>query len=224
VPAFARELVVSVLVSGCGAAATAAQSSPPAPIVDAQLVEGHELELALTGVDGQTIQLADQRGGLVLLLLFATYDAPSLAAQRVVSTFAREHPDTVVLGVALEPNARTFARAFADVVSPEFWVTYDPSEDIVGGRTALGDVAVVPSVVMVDAYGRISGRFEGVPTARMLSELHASALLHGGIQARSEPARETQLPLLGTPAPRRIDAPRARQQVLDDGSLVIEPD
>ena len=114
------------------------------------------IDLSLRTTDGRVVEIADQQGAPVLLHLFATYDGASLANHRELSRFAREHMDTVVLAVAIQLDAPTFAAAFEESQTPPYSITYDPSETIVRGVSELGPLEAVPTVIMIDAHGRES--------------------------------------------------------------------
>src|SRR5689334_4784054 len=93
---------LATIAVGCGGAATTI-GGPTGPSTETPV------SLQLTTTDGRIVELADQRGGLVLLFVLATYDGLSQAAIRPVSRFTREANDTVVLGVVAERDAASFA-------------------------------------------------------------------------------------------------------------------
>jgi len=168
-----RALVVSMLlVAGCGGASTLGSH---------EASEDHGISLALTTTDGHVVELADQRGGLVLLFVLATYDGLSQAELREVSRFARAAPDTVVLGVVAERDAASFAPLFAESLLPPFTITYDPLSTITEGTSALGELPGVPTFYMIDAHGEISDRRTGYLTEAELVRMRDHARSRGGI-------------------------------------------
>lgn len=179
--------VLLATVAGCGAAVTsgAAENAPRAPSED-------PIHLRLVTTDGHVVELADQRGGLVLLFVLATYDGLSQAAVRPVSRFTRAAEDTVVLGVVAERDAASFAPIYADTLAPPYTVVYDPDETITGGTSDLGELPGVPTFYMIDAHGEISDRRTGDLTEEELFSMRDRARGHGGIV--TAPATTTTSP------------------------------
>ena len=170
--------VLLASAAGCGASATASGGTSAArpPSED-------PITLRLTTTDGHIVELADQRGGLVLLFVLATYDGLSQAALRPVSRFARTAEDTVVLGVVAERDAASFAPIYAETLAPPFTVVYDADETITGGTSDLGELPGVPTFYMIDAHGEISDRRSGYLTEEDLMAMRDRARGHGGIVA-----------------------------------------
>src|SRR5258706_10165068 len=129
---FARLLLAGSLVAGCGGAGPV--GGPTGPSGDTPI------SLRLTTTDGRIVELADERGGLVLLFVLATYDGLSQAAMRPVSRFTREATDTVVLGVVAERDAASFAPIYASSLLPPYTVVYDAEATITAGTSALGEL------------------------------------------------------------------------------------
>ncbi len=161
-------------LAGCGGATTVGDSHGPS--------SEHAVTLALTTTDGRIVELADQRGGLVLLFVLATYDGLSQAAIRPVSRFTREANDTVVLGVVAERDAPSFAPIYASTFSPPYTVVYDPSESITLGTSALGELPGVPTFYMIDAHGVVSDRRSGYLSEQELFAMRDRARARGGIR------------------------------------------
>jgi hypothetical protein len=219
-----RAAPIAVLVlAACGPPAMTGVGTRHAPRTD------DVIELSLRTTDGRVVELADQRGGPVLLFLFATYDGASIASNRGLYRFARAAQDTVVLGVALQLDAETFARAFAESQLPPYTVTYDSDGAIVRGASDLGPFEAVPTFVMIDAHGVECARHVGYASERVLWNMHEIALSRGGIAEPTPtppPADVDETPASAveeTPSsdpetpPGEADGPR-------EGEIVIEPD
>jgi hypothetical protein len=163
-------------VGGCGATATSSAGGTTA------IEMTHDpVDLAFQTVDGGVVELADQRGGLVLLFVLATYDGLSHAAIRPVSRFTRDHEDTVVLGVVVERDAASFAPIYRDTFVPPYTVVYDESGQVAEGTSPLGELPGVPSFYMIDARGVVSERRTGFLSEAELAAMHDRAASHGGI-------------------------------------------
>ena len=169
------------------------------------------------------VELADQHGAPVLLHLFATYDGASLANHRELSRFAREHMDTVVIAVAIQLDAPTFAAAFEESQTPPYSITYEPGETIVRGTSDLGVLEAVPTVIMIDAHGRECARQVGYASARILESMHEIALSRGGVETPPEtedvPAPEPEPEPEEAPPP----PPPTPPGELGEGDVLIEP-
>jgi peroxiredoxin len=217
-------LALVVATTACGGEATRA-----AERADARADDDDGLELSLVRHDGERIELADQRGTPVLLFFFATYDGASIASSRGVARFAREALDTVVIGVALQPDAPTFAAAYVETELPPYAIAYDDDEMIVQGRSDLGAFEAIPMFVMIDAHGREVARHVGYASERQLRTWHEQAIARGGIvaptpaepsggESPADPAPAAAAPGDATP-PTRDNEPD-----LADGDVVIEPE
>ena len=146
------------------------------------------VSLSLTTTDGRIVELADQRGGLVLLFVLATYDGLSQAAIRPVSRFTREANDTVVLGVVAERDAASFAPIYASSLQPPYTVVYDAAATITAGTSALGELPGVPTFYMIDAHGLVVERRSGYLTEAELFALRDRARARGGITTSTTPS------------------------------------
>jgi hypothetical protein len=167
-----RIALLVLLSLGCGAASPATTAHAPSD---------EPIELSLATTDGHVVELSDQRGGLVLLFVLATYDGLSQAEVRPVSRFTREATDTVVLGVVAERDAASFAPIYSDTLAPPYTVVYDADGSITDGSSALGDLPGVPTFYMIDGHGRIAERHTGYLTEAELFAMRDRARGRGGI-------------------------------------------
>lgn len=169
--------VLLACVAGCGGASASGGTTGNAP----REPSSDPISLRLTTTDGHVVELADQRGGLVLLFVLATYDGLSQAEVRPVSRFTREAADTVVLGVVAERDAQSFAPIYADTLEPAYTVVYDPDDTITAGTSDLGELPGVPTFYMIDAHGVIADRRTGYLTEEDLFSMRDRARSRGGI-------------------------------------------
>lgn len=147
-------LTALLLVPACGGAQESAGAAPRAR-------SRSGVDLTLRMADGRTVEVAEQRGSKVLLVVIATYDGVSQAAMRSVSRFARDHQDVLVLGIVAEPDAARFVPLYEESLALPFALTYDPEDTITTGVSDLGTLDAVPSFYVLDAEGHIAGRFVG---------------------------------------------------------------
>jgi peroxiredoxin len=136
------------------------------------------LELSLTRVDGRTLQLSALRGHALVLFLFTTYDETSQFALIPITRYLETDSDAQVLGVAVQPDAKTFLTLFARSLSVPFELYYDTNNQLLSGQTVMGRLHGVPAFVALDADGKIRDSYYGVPSVEQLRELTASARGH----------------------------------------------
>lgn len=153
---------VASVIAGCAGSLAPRPASPP-------------LALSLVSADGQPVELAALGGAPKLVFLFATYDQASQFALVPLAQFAEQESRVKVLGVALQPNAKTFLRMFANAMSVPFPLYYEPGNQVLRGETALGDLPGVPAIVALDAQGHIRATHLGVASAEQLRALAADA-------------------------------------------------
>jgi peroxiredoxin len=134
------------------------------------------LDLTLSRANGTTVELAALSGRPTLLFLFATYDTDSQFALGPLVQFLESEPRLQVIGVALQPDAKSFLDMYQSSLGVPFALFYDPGNRLLRGQTALGRVAAVPTFVALDAEGHVRAQHLGVASADQLRELADSAL------------------------------------------------
>lgn len=135
-----------------------------------------KLELTLTNEEGRTLELKALRGRPTLLFLFATYDARSqLALAQLIAASETEQRSTI-LGVAVQPDAKTFLGMFRETVEPPFELYFDASGALLEGRSTLGAFPGVPAFVAIDAEGNVCRTFVGIPDRAEFERLIESSL------------------------------------------------
>ena len=162
-----RALCVSVaaLLAGCGATTTttsygdATADSTPAPF-----------DVPLRTAYGEPVELSELHGHTVLLYLFATFDLPSQAALEPLREVAREHPELRVVGIALQPNAGELLPIFGSALEVEFPLAYEPENLLLRGLTDVGQIAGVPTYVLLDSAGFITQKAFGAMSAQALRQ------------------------------------------------------
>ncbi len=177
---------LALLTASCGGAGGDRVGSSHGALPD------RPIDLTLHTVGGGTVELADQRGGLVMLFVLATYDGLSQAAVRPVSRFTRDAEDTVVLGVVVEPNAAQFADVYQSTFRPPYTVVYDDTGTIALGTSELGELPGVPTFYMIDAHGLVVDRRSGFLGEHELFAMRDRARERGGIVASAPSAEPEQ--------------------------------
>lgn len=116
-------------------------------------------DVPLTGLDGRAHRLADYRSHRVLLNFWASWCGPCLDEMPALDRAARAHPDSTVLGIAMDEPARVQA----------FLAAHPVGYPVLLGRLGspstslqLGDTAeVLPYSVLLDGDGRLLATHRG---------------------------------------------------------------
>lgn len=145
-----------VVLSACGGTAPATSTGDTSATS-----ERGPLDVELRHATGEALELADYRGQLVLLYLFATFDLPSQAALEPLREVATQHPDLRVVGIALQPNAAELLKIFGSALGIEFPLAYDPANVLLRGLTDVGQVEGVPAYVLLDRHGVVARKSVG---------------------------------------------------------------
>lgn len=173
--AFALGSLLAVACSGPRAEEPASQagsrSGPSSPSI------GDRVAFRLPTLDGEELGPADFPDQVVLLDFWATWCVPCRAQKAVLEEVVREYPkDSLhVLAVDVGEEAALVREHVADEPSP-FSVVLDRDTSFF---TSLGLVAL-PSLVVLDAEGRLVEQVTGVIDARRLRAALAEAGLQSG--------------------------------------------
>lgn len=132
-------------------------------------------ELTLRLADGRFLEVGELRGHPVMLFVLATFDGPSQATLRPLSHLAERRPDIAVIGICAQQGARMLVDAYEHALQPPFPITYDPNETVTAGASPIGELAAIPTLVLLDARGlevaRHTGFCDDDCVAEMLSAL-----------------------------------------------------
>ena len=151
-------IVAVALAFGLGGFAASRWLFAPAPVVvpgsvapDAVAVGDHYRDTTLPDLDGNPRRFSDWDGKTRLVNYWATWCAPCVREMPLLDRYAREHPDVVVIGVAMDDPAA--AKAFATKLGIAYpLLNEQPSR---GDSSAIfGNTrGVLPFSVLIDASG-----------------------------------------------------------------------
>jgi peroxiredoxin/rhodanese-related sulfurtransferase len=160
---------------------------PAAPVTDGPVEPAPAPAFALPGLEGD-FALADQRGRVVVLNFWATWNELSLegmtALDSLHATLAGD--GIVVVGITEDADALATLQAWAAAHPPP---AYPLVADTAGAvARAYGGVELLPTTVVVDREGQLRARHTGILTADELLDLLGPVLI------------EDDEPLTATPA------------------------
>lgn len=117
-------------------------------------------ELAFSDKDGKLLQLADFRGRVLLINLWATWCSPCVREMPALDRLqaALGGPDFAVLAISTDrAGAREVAPFFAKQGLKHLAIYLDPK----GATPLLLEVRGLPTTILIDREGRELGRLEG---------------------------------------------------------------
>jgi thiol-disulfide isomerase/thioredoxin len=126
--------------------------------------DGSAPTFALPDTEGRTVSLEELRGKQVIVNFWGTWCGPCKAELPGLSRFARNHPDVVVLGLALDSgDVPELAEAKRDL-GIDFTVLRGSGQV----KRKYG-VSVVPTTFYIDPEGRLAKSHVGVITPIQLA-------------------------------------------------------
>jgi len=141
------------------------------PLVGCDEVSGNRVEIgqpapgySALNLAGDSVHLADLRGQVILLNVWATWCAPCREEMPDLQELSDRHIDRGlrVIGVSVDShNERENVRRFAEDFAIRFAIWHDP-DDLVGGRFR---VIGVPSTFLIGRDGTLLWRHMGPITA-----------------------------------------------------------
>jgi thiol-disulfide isomerase/thioredoxin len=105
----------------------------------------------VTDLQGRQHRLADYKGHWVVLNFWATWCVPCIQEIPEIAAFRRDHPEVVILGVALDAEDVVKTRQFAAKVGHDYPLVI--SDDAV--EKQLGSVRALPTTRIFDPAGKL---------------------------------------------------------------------
>jgi len=133
-------------------------------------------QLSLETLSGQTVELADYRGKLVMVNFWAPWCPPCRQEMPDLEAFHKKYDDTVVLGLAVDYRSRENVANMADMMK----VTYPVV--LADYRTAqqFGSFRGLPTTFFIAPDGSVAGKHPGLLTTQMMEEYRRKILGEGG--------------------------------------------
>lgn len=151
-------LALALDVLGCSAPVAGAQQ----PEI-ALAVTGDPVRFTYETLDGKPLTSESLRGRITVIAFLTTYDFPSQAEARFLSSTTRRHtPRVNALALILEaPENRPLVEAFTDALKLPYPVAL-ADEATIAGEGAFAGLHAVPSIVILDREGREAYRHIGL--------------------------------------------------------------
>jgi hypothetical protein len=158
-----------------GGACGGAKDPPPVVGVSAQPDSREPIDFEFDSLDDRPVNSASTRGAPTVIAFAATWDLMSQAQVDFLVTMAKHDGASVhyALVALQEPKDRELVEVYAQKLNVEFPVALADAATIAGGGS-FGDVHNVPTVVVLDARGRLVWLHPGVAKS---SEIRAA--MHG---------------------------------------------
>ena len=179
-PAVTLTIILSALMLGaCQQHSPATVAAIPAPKATAPAVvataapDANHPVLRVTTFDGQTYDLAAQRGHWVLVNFWATWCGPCLQEMPELAAFAKSRKDVAVIGLDYEDIERPQMEAFLRQHDPGYPIAIiDPYKPMQYFEAPRG----LPTSYLIDPDGKIVKPFLGPITIKDLEQ----AIDHAG--------------------------------------------
>ena len=116
-------------------------------------------EMSFDGLDGKPVALADFKGKLVILNVWATWCQPCLKEMPSLQKLeARLAPDLIVLAVSEDRGGAEVVKPFLDKLDlSKLTIALDPKSAAIHALHARG----LPTSLVVDPDGKVLGKVEG---------------------------------------------------------------
>ena len=179
-----RGLLLAIVVVGCRPTdQTADGETGPMPIAVGAPAPTYDA----TSIDGAPVSLADLRGRVVLLNIWATWCKPCRQEMPALDTLHRRHAAAgfEVVGVSIdEPGARDRLAPFAQELGASYTLWHDPADRVSSTFLAVG----VPASYLIDRDGTLRWRHVGPVTA---DDPALTAALEEALGATGAPPRDS---------------------------------
>jgi cytochrome c-type biogenesis protein len=139
----------------------------------------------LTSIDGDTLNLSDYRGKVVVLDLMATWCPACPHEMPELSKLRQEYDDVVILTISIDPlESEENLRSFRETYSPnaDWPFALDTDKVLVKYRAF-----TLPTIVVIDPQGSLSFQDANIVPVEKL-KLEVERAYSGGIEEPEEPA------------------------------------
>lgn len=177
---FLLSLGLAVTLAACGSdddQTSTTESTTSQSSVEAQSGKTHEVEpepvpaLTLETMEGNTIEIAEQDGQVLLINFWATWCAP---CRKEIPDLKALHSDLeglTVIGVALDRDGAEVVTPFVEEQAINYPIVLDADRSV---ESELGPTYGIPTTLVVDPNGQITHRVVGIfPVEELKPELES---------------------------------------------------
>ncbi|MFW5973172.1 MAG: redoxin domain-containing protein [Bacteroidota bacterium] len=147
------------------------------PNIDLDNTLGSAPDFALDDLDGQTFQLSDHRGNVVVLNFWATWCPPCRLEMPSFVSLQEEMKDEGVqfIGASLDEEGPAVVRPYAEKVGVNYPIVMADGSLV----RSYGGVSAVPTTLLIDRQGHVRYRHEGYLTKGALKKALRSLIAEG---------------------------------------------
>lgn len=131
-------------------------------------------DFSIQMLDGSTFHLADSRGKVTVINMWATYCGPCVKEMPIFQAFREAHPDDACVIIVHASDPLEDVTAFMERKDMTLPCAIDSNDDYVFGLCG-ASASVLPHTVILDRDGRIIYNQAGSMTADLLEEMYRSA-------------------------------------------------
>ena len=157
------------------AAGESSEGGAQAETVQVGTAVGDQLaDFSVVCLDGSAFHLADQKGKVVVINMWATYCGPCVAELPIFDKFYREHKDDAVVLAVHASDVLTDIPEFLEPRGLEMPFCIDDEKDTIFGLSG-ASVSLLPQTVILDRNGTIIYNQTGSMTEELLNDFYNKA-------------------------------------------------
>lgn len=158
-----KRRALATLVWSSGAALTlGCYAREGAPVASAEPDLGAPVQFTFGTLGGGELSSDTTRGRTTALLFVTTYDLPSQAEAELLRDVLSTHQPVANAAIVVmePPRSAGLAQVWADAIGLK-WPIAMASPKLMAGESELGNIAGVPTLIVLDRRGRLIAKSEG---------------------------------------------------------------
>jgi hypothetical protein len=157
-----RRAFVAVAASWGGALTLGCYAREGVPPANAEPDLGEPVQFTFGTIAGGELSSDTTRGRTTALLFVTTYDLPSQAEAELLRDVLSTHQPVANAAIVMmePPRSAALAQVWADAIGIK-WPIAMASPKLLAGESQLGNIAGVPTLIVLDRHGRLIAKNEG---------------------------------------------------------------
>lgn len=174
-----RRALATLACSWCAALAHGCYARQGEPAASAEPDFGAPVQFTFGTISGGELSSDTTRGRTTALLFVATYDLPSQAEAELLRDVLSTHQPVANAAVVVmePPRSAGLAQVWADAIGLK-WPVAMASPKLLAGESQLGNIAGVPTLIVLDRRGRLIAKNEGALARDAIRDCLARADKH----------------------------------------------